>query len=240
MGIAYNTSIVSDGLVFALDSANSRSYSGSGNTAFSLVNSFNLSLNNGVGITSSNAGMFVFDGTNDSITSTDYNIPYNNDGEFTIEVVCKFNSNPNSYQTVFLYGNSNQSQGYILSKSRSGFGNGYIYGGVISNSVGVYAGSTLTGDQIVSLGLAHYAITFSKPSSVFVARIYINGVLDNTNTTAISTYTISSLNHFGISSGGSYSEPVNGNIALFKFYNRALSAQEIKQNYNATKKRYGL
>ena len=240
MGIAYNTSIVSDGLVFALDAANSRSYSGSGLTAFSLVNTFNLSLNNGAGITSSNAGMFVFDGTNDSITSTDYNIPYNNDGEFTIETVCKFNSNPNSYQTVFLYGDGNQNQGIILSKARSGVGDGYLYGGVVSNSVGIYAGSTLTGDQIVSLGLAHYTLTFSKPSSVFVARININGVLNNTNTTAISTYTISALNHFGLSSGGSYSEPVNGNIALFKFYNRALSAAEIKQNYNATKKRYGL
>ena len=102
MGIAYNTSIVSDGLVFALDAANSRSYVGSGLTAYSLVNTFNLSLNNGVGITSSNAGMFVFDGTNDSITSTDYNIPYNNDGEFTIETVCKFNSNPNSSTNLSL------------------------------------------------------------------------------------------------------------------------------------------
>jgi hypothetical protein len=32
----------------------------------------------------------------------------------------------------------------------------------------------------------------------------------------------------------------NCNIAQVQFYNRALSAQEIKQNYNATKKRYGL
>ena len=73
-----------------------------------------------------------------------------------------------------------------------------------------------------------------------MARIYINGVLNNTNTTAISTYTISALNHFGLSSGGSYSEPVNGNIALFKFYNRALSAQEILQNFNTTRFRYGI
>ena len=240
MAVGYNPSIVSDGLVFALDAANSRCYSGSGNTSFSLVNTFNLTLNNGVGITSSNAGMFVFDGTNDSITSTDYNIPYNNDGEFTIEVVCKFNSNPDSYQTVFLYGTGNQSQGLIFSKSRSGYANGWVYGGVVSNSIGVFANTTLTGDEIVALGLAHYAITFSKPSSVFIAKMYINGVLNNTNTTAISTYTISGLNHFGLSSGGSYSEPVNGNIASFKFYNRALSAQEILQNFNATRFRYGI
>ena len=37
MGIAYNTSIVTSGLVYALDAGNTRSYSGSGITANSLV-----------------------------------------------------------------------------------------------------------------------------------------------------------------------------------------------------------
>ncbi len=32
----------------------------------------------------------------------------------------------------------------------------------------------------------------------------------------------------------------SGNISQVSIYKRALSAQEIKQNYNATKKRYGL
>jgi hypothetical protein len=29
-------------------------------------------------------------------------------------------------------------------------------------------------------------------------------------------------------------------LAQFRVYNRALTAQEVMQNYNATKKRYGL
>jgi hypothetical protein len=33
---------------------------------------------------------------------------------------------------------------------------------------------------------------------------------------------------------------MSGFISNVQIYNRALSAQEIKQNYNATKKRYGL
>jgi hypothetical protein len=33
---------------------------------------------------------------------------------------------------------------------------------------------------------------------------------------------------------------LNGNISQIQIYNRALSAQEILQNYNATKRRYGL
>ena len=33
---------------------------------------------------------------------------------------------------------------------------------------------------------------------------------------------------------------LSGNISHFMFYNRALSTTEILQNYNATKRRYGL
>ena len=57
MGIAYNTSLVTNGLVFALDPVNARSYSGSGNTAYSLNNNITLSLNNGTGFTSTNNGI---------------------------------------------------------------------------------------------------------------------------------------------------------------------------------------
>ena len=240
MGLAHSPSLVMDGLVFSIDAGNSRCYSGSGNTTFSLTNNINLTLNNGVGFTSANRGMFAFDGTNDSITSADYNIPYSSNTLYTLEAVCRFNTNPNSYQTVFLYGDGNQNEGLIISKSRSGYGNGYVYGGVVSGGVGVLSGTTFTGDQIVSLGLAHYVVTVTKPGSNYVVNMYVNGELNSSTTSAYTTYTFNTPNFLGLSSGGSYSEHVNGNIALIRIYNRALSAQEIKQNYNATKKRYGL
>ena len=34
--------------------------------------------------------------------------------------------------------------------------------------------------------------------------------------------------------------PIDGNIAIAQIYNKALSASEIQQNYNATKSRFGL
>ena len=237
MGIAYNTSIITDGLVFALDSVNARSYSGSGNTAYSLSNNITLSLNNGTGFTSTNGGMFVLDGTNDNLTSSNLNIPFTNNGEYTFEAVCKFNSNPNSYQTVFLYGNIGY-QGFVLGKSRSGYANGGVYGGVYFDSNAIIATSTLTGDQIVALGMIHYAYTLSKPSSVYVAKLYVNGVLDTTTTSAFTSYALNTLNLFAI--GGPSGDYVNGNIGSLRVYNKALSDQEIKQNYNAIKKRYGV
>ena len=53
-----------------------------------------------------------------------------------------------------------------------------------------------------------------------------NGVLDAANEAYIGRFTIiSPLYHIG-------------RVSLLHIYNRALTAQEIRQNYNATKKRY--
>jgi hypothetical protein len=56
---------------------------------------------------------------------------------------------------------------------------------------------------------------------------------------------INEVNHFRIgaltmSNSVFGSQKTNANIYNFKIYNRALSAQEIKQNYNALKGRFGL
>jgi hypothetical protein len=88
------------------------------------------------------------------------------------------------------------------------------------------------------MGLVHFTFTLSKPSTVYVAKLYINGVLDNTTTSSVTNYSLSTLNLFTV--GGPNFDFVNGNIAVLKVYNRALSDAEVKQNYNASKKRYGL
>jgi hypothetical protein len=96
MGIAYNTSIVSDGLVFALDAANSRSYSGSGTTANALIGGIGGTLVNGVGFTSTNNGSFVFDGTNDYINVPNgFTLYFKNNDYWSVDLWVKL-SNLNS------------------------------------------------------------------------------------------------------------------------------------------------
>jgi hypothetical protein len=43
-----------------------------------------------------------------------------------------------------------------------------------------------------------------------------------------------------IGTGLPYSEVLVGNIAITQIYNRALIATEIKQNFNATRARFGI
>ena len=67
MGVKAGPKVVKDGLVFALDAAVSRSYSGSGFTIYDLRSGTGATLINGVGYSSVNSGYFSFDGTNDYI-----------------------------------------------------------------------------------------------------------------------------------------------------------------------------
>jgi K+-transporting ATPase c subunit len=67
-------------------------------------------------------------------------------------------------------------------------------------------------------------------------EIYVNGSLDYSNGTTITT----AVGTVYIGASFDNREWWNGRIAQVLFYNKKLTAAEIKQNYNATKRRYGL
>jgi hypothetical protein len=74
-------------------------------------------------------------------------------------------------------------------------------------------------------------------------KIYINGVLKNT--ASQSTGAVASSPKFSLGSnidGSANPGPYyhSGNIANFQLYNRALSASEVLQNFNATRTRFGI
>jgi hypothetical protein len=68
------------------------------------------------------------------------------------------------------------------------------------------------------------------------SEIYVNGSLDYSNGTNITT----SIGSAYIGASFDDREKWQGRIAQVLFYNKKLSADEIKQNYNATKRRYGM
>jgi hypothetical protein len=72
-------------------------------------------------------------------------------------------------------------------------------------------------------------------------KIYVNGQLSSSRTSSWTGVTRWPTNTFNL---GRDNNNVNyffkGNIGVFKLYNKVLSSQEILQNYNATKTRFGL
>lgn len=93
MGIAYNTSIVRDGLVLHLDAANVKSYSGSGTVWNDLSGNGNDgTLTNGPLYSAGNNGYFTFDGSNDFISTNNYSLDFGTDS-FTLAIWFKTSNN---------------------------------------------------------------------------------------------------------------------------------------------------
>ncbi len=213
MGIAYNTSIVSDGLVFALDAANSRSYSGSGTTANGLIGGIGGTLVNGVGFSSLDSGYFSFDGTNDYIQMP---LSISSGGSFSINLKFKLNTLLSDMRLVGAFsGNTDQFTVSVEAGILRWWMNNTWRNTIFSPTINTFYDMFLTYDGAN-------------------LRLFINGnyiTVDNGN---------AYFDNLGIANPfvlqyGSY---LSGLIYGFQFYNRVLTDAEVKQNYNATKKRY--
>ncbi len=85
----------------------------------------------------------------------------------------------------------------------------------------------------------HVVGTYSKNVA---ANIYVNGVLYNstTNTTVNNDIVYDTTNKFNIGQSNINGSWMNGQIADSKIYNRALTALEVKQNFEALRGKYGI
>ena len=83
-------------------------------------------------------------------------------------------------------------------------------------------------------------MTFNEDSDN-VIKLYKNGDRITSlkqNTTGVGTIDNSSVNPRIGNYAGDTTRTFDGKIAVVSFYNRALSADEVSQNYNATKGRF--
>ena len=216
MGIDYNNVIVSDGLVFYLDAANTRSYSGSGTSSNSLVGGIGATLVNGVGFTSSNNGAFTFDGSNDYINFGNSSAVQQSSG--TLSAWAKASSPGGGYRGIIA--------------KQGAYGLFYTDSVLVAYDWAADAPRS-TGVNIADNTWKNVVLTYQSGVSNGT-RIYINGV-------SVLTTTITVLNQTGNLFGGAEANAgqyASCQISSFNIYNRALSATEVLQNYNATKGRY--
>ena len=101
---------------------------------------------------------------------------------------------------------------------------------------------SVTGREISQVVLSNTAIvnlSFTRSSGVNVS--YINGVIQNTKTFSESVTLGSYAYDLGYATQRNKTTAyMQGDIFMFSINNRALTASEIQQNYNATKSRFGL
>jgi hypothetical protein len=221
MAVGYNPSIVSDGLVFFLDAANTRSYSGSGVTANGLVGGIGGTLVNGVGFTSSDNGYFSFDGTNDYM-DCGYNALINNATQWTFECWYKSSSINTEGMLFSTFTNTPSNLGYHIEIFQSKL------------MLQIWPASTYTQSTITLSNNIWYQLIVTYNSGL--VSYYVKG---ESAGTASYTFTSSSANLL-IGKWPTNNYYLNGQLASVRFYNRALTQQEILQNFNATRFRYGI
>lgn len=242
--------IVRNGLVLALDAANSKSYiSGSLNWIDLSNTGLSASLVNNIKYTQQSAGGLVFDG---SSSYCNYTSPHSYLSSSAIEVVFNCYDAPEASSPRKMICGYRHNNGY----SNPTIGAIFIQGKVLKASV-------ITTSQIYRIVSDtsyintnnFYHVVLNKNIEIGVLNIYVNGNLKGTTTFDSSSYAQwSSLgsyiggNEFDIgkstnlndSQGWGSGSYFSGSINQIKLYNRVLSQQEVTQNYNATKARFGL
>ena len=217
--------IVKNGLVLNIDAANPSSYAGTGNNAFDLSGFGNTAtLVNGTGFGTTGGGTFVFDSTDDYISmGTASSVK-----PTQLSLACFFKINAINAPNV------------IVGKQGNGIGNG-------SASYALVVQFGKLNFRIESGGIQDASYTFSNTSTYNYAvgtydgsalKLYLNGSLVGTATTSVPI--IYSDSYPLLMGYYANAFATNMNIGSMQLYNRALSATEVMQNFNAMRERYNI
>lgn len=229
MGLNHSPRIVTTGLVLCLDAANPKSYSGTGTTWTNLIgNGNNGTLINGPTFSSNNGGGIVFDGTNDYciLNSNFFTTSLPN---FTISAW--FNKTVDGILIGNHYHNSTWESVWFSTTQ-------FTVNGANNNTTNR---QTLSYSS-PSSNIWHNLVAVNNSSSGFM-KVYLNGSeYASLNAIVIpwnSGIPLTIGAQRDISTGG-VQVALAGRISQIITYNRAFIAQEVVQNFNALRGRYGI
>lgn len=233
--LSHSPSIVTDGLVLCLDAANPRSYGGSGTNWGDLSGNGNhFTLTNGPTYSGDNLGGVVFDGVDDyalPASATPFQV-----NSLTIEVWFKLNQNLNSSSGFknFFSAYSNP-LGYQLSWHPTSQYFYFFAGGTTAINTSAFSNGTFSSGDIINLVCRFNTADYSI-NDIFVNNIKSTGsrvsnpsVTNGTQPPYIGGRRPDLDNYY-----------LNQNIFIVKFYNKTLTDDEIKQNFKATRGRFGI
>jgi hypothetical protein len=226
MTAAAGPDLVENGLVLYLDVGNTNSYPGSGTTWTDMSGGSDYSLEGFLGefYSSSNVGYLTFDGSDDHLDFTAQNLG----NTATVEMWCKLKSLNN----VMPFG--------------WGVYDVYTGSGQLGFNTGAGDRYGLSSTQTTNLGLLnnwkHYVFEMRTDVSYTNNKIYVNSVEQSLSQTLGSenagnrSFNSGQGRIAGWRTNDNYRMPMD--LSSFKVYNRALTEAEVKQNYDAIKRRF--
>ena len=219
------------GLTINVDANDSASYPGTGSTWFDLTaNDYDATLINSPTFVSGTPDYFDFDGTDDYATFV-AGTAGSNTGSYTFGGWIAPTTG-STEQICFLRGEDGSGSGWSLMINRKPTTN-------ILRAAAVADGGEVTADSPTALVHNAWIQIYGVWKSATSLKLYINGSLKTTTTTTRTTLRSSTAGwRMGRFTSGL---PLrwSGNISTFNLYDRALSDDEILNNYNATKSTYG-
>jgi len=240
MAISRGPKIVTNGLVLALDAADKNSYRGSGTSWFDLSGNNNTgTLTNGPVFSNTNGGSITTDGIDDYINLGNAASIKMGTSNFTISTWVKIltQTGTPTYKLI------------ITSKNAAAAAAGY--GFAWNNSVNKFLWSTANGSSSSEIFTTN---TWSSLVNVWAnivmirqngatnnGHFYINGVYESL-ASAATVLNVDTTTNMTIANVADFYGDYwfKGTYGITQIYNRALSATEVLQNYNATKTRFGL
>jgi hypothetical protein len=221
--------IVTTGLVLRLDAGNSTSYSGSGSTWTDTVGNASFALQNNPTYSSSNGGHFEFTTSQYAFASSGPSVSTTSTTEVWVYLT---NLGANTY-FVTQRVNNNSPINCMLGFPLTGPDNQIAYSFFLPNPPPYFWSSGATS---LATGQWYHIVGTNNGSTL---SVYVNGTLAASNNVGIQSahngdgamYLMS--NYVG-------GNPVGGKLAVVRIYNTTLSQNDITQNFNAEKSRFGL
>jgi hypothetical protein len=224
----FGAPIVTDGLVFAVDANNIVSYPKSGTAWYNLTGSVaSASLVNSPTFDQANGGAIRFDGT-DEYAAVQYNSSLDITTAITVEAWVKYASQGE-------IGGVGRPYSVISYK-------GYPWTWLLEDQNGQFnfrISTTNVSDSDIPSNYYHGLNNWDHVVCTYngsTQAIYVNGVLRNSKSLTGTINTSATTIELGTYSSGDYS--FNGWLANHRVYNRALSAAEVQQNYQAEQYRF--
>ena len=215
--------LVRDGLLIYYDPANTSSYLSGDTTVYDLSkNSRNGTLVNSVGYSSIGSGSFSFDGVDDLIS-----LPVITGlSDFTISIWFQSTGAGTTGSTIYnaVFGQGSDNRILVATGSNK----------IVAADMGgtIYFSTTTCPFNVWN------NITYTYNSITDIAQLYVNNIKESSQSNSSVTYSVSP--HFlGSTSSPILDYAMKGYISSFFMYNRKLSDDEVTNNYNTLRGRFG-
>ena len=219
MSLGHGANIIKDSLLYYYDFANIKSYNpanpGTVNTLLS------ESLQDGIvaGSPTITNGVALFDGVDDQITST--STSFSGDQQFTLDIFWKPTSFAGSRKWLIVVGS------YVIGNLH------LIYTGT-SFQFGEWSGTQTSPTTMTTLDQWYHCVLVNDTVNL---TCYVNGEIDDQVPSGPFNFSNANLS-ISVPSGSE--SRFFGELGTIRLYNRALTTEEVSNNFNAQRGRYNI